>query len=349
MEPPKADTLSGRALRKTVAAALRLPRPVAKRIFGEPPVNDRGAPLDWQTHLLLRLMATTGSPELHELGAEQARTVYDRANALFDLKPRPMHAIEELSVAGADSTLSMRVYRPAPGPLPACVFFHGGGYVIGSYDGYEGFCSAFAELGQCVVLSVDYRLAPEFPFPAAPRDCQAAFNDIWARREELGIDGARLGVAGDSAGGNLAAVVAQQQLVDDGALPAHQLLIYPKTDQGTDYPSHNHFGDGFLLTQEMVSWFGDCYKAASEDPRCSPIRFERLAELPPTTVITAGFDPLRDEGEAYAEKLQAAGAEVSHYCCDQLIHGFVTQGGVVDAAAAAVADMAEQFRRAISA
>jgi acetyl esterase len=293
MQPPKPDSLAGQALKYGVRTALRMPRGLASRIFGEAPTK--------------------------------------------------MQSIREITFTGPASELAARVYRPREGRLPGCVFFHGGGFVIGSHDSYEGFCTALAKRADCVVISVDYRLAPERPFPAAIADCCAAFEAVLKRADELGVIRDSVAVAGDSAGGNLATVVCQQQVEQGRPLPTYQLLIYPKTDYGDAYRSRRLFAEGFLLTGSMIDWFRQCYGADDDDPRCSPARFGRLSALPPATVITAGFDPLRDEGEAYAEKLSQAGVDVHHHCCDQLIHGFRTQGGIVDAAAAAIADLAEEF------
>ena len=349
MRPPEHDTLAGQALRQSVRAALRMPAALARRIFGEPPRNDRGAPLDFQTHLLLRIMEQAGAPDLHEVGPEEARQIYDRANRLFDLDPLSMHSVEDITIPGPAGDLPGRIYRPRKGALPGCVFFHGGGFVIGSHDSYEGFCSALAKGADCAVISVGYRLAPECPFPAAIADCRAGFEWVREQSRELGLMGEQIVVAGDSAGGNLATVVCQQQAEEGRPLPAHQLLIYPKTDYGDAFQSRKLFAQGFLLTQDMIDWFNHCYGADDDDPRCSPNRYDDLSILPPATVITAGFDPLRDEGETYAQRMAQAGVDVTYYCCDRLIHGFITQGGVVDAAAAAVADLAEEFGRCLRA
>ena len=300
MIPPEANSLPGRTMRQTVRAAVRMPSPMLLRLFGEPPRNDCGAPLDLQIHALLRLMEATGSPRIEELGAEAARQIYRRANQTFDLAPAPMHRIEDRLYDSPHGPLPARVYRPRPGKLPACVFYHGGGFVIGCPDTYDGLCRALARRAGCVVISVAYRLAPEHPFPAAVDDALAAFQWVRARADDLGLNQERIAVAGDSAGGNLAAVVCQRLVALDAPPPAHQLLIYPKTDHRDRYPSRERFAEGFYLTRALVDWFGACYlpEPTDPDPRVSPILFDALHALPPATVITAGFDPLRDEGEA---------------------------------------------------
>ena len=333
-------------MRQSLRAAVRTPEPLARRLFGEPPKNDCGAPLDRQVHILLQMMDNVGSPKLEELGAYEARQVYRRANQTFDLAPCEMHSVEDRQIVGPGGDIGLRIYRPVVGELPGVVFYHGGGFVIGDLDGYDGFCRAFAERTGCLVVSVDYRLAPEHPFPAAVDDCVQAFRWVRANAGELNVDREQIAVAGDSAGANLATVVCQQQIVADEPTPARQLLLYPKVDQQGDYPCRKLFGHGFFLTDDMICWFSQCYlkEADKSDPRASPIVFDRLGEMPPAMIVTAGFDPLRDEGEVYAARLGDAGVDVSYRCQDELVHGFITMGGIVDAAAQAVADIAEEFR-----
>lgn len=347
MKPPPIGSTAARLLKGTLYGAVRMPRSLAGRVFGPTPRNDRDASLDWQTHVLLNLLESTGAPQLHELGADQAREIYKRSNRIFDAAPRPMHAIEDLRLEGPDGPLSARLYRPRPGRLPACVFFHGGGFVMGSLDGYEGLCTRMAERCDCVVISVDYRLAPEHPFPAAVEDAIASFESVVARAASLGVDAERIAVAGDSAGGNLAAIVCQAMVERQGRLPSHQLLIYPKTDNRRHYASRELFADGFFLDSPLIDWFLNAYLGnadISHDPRISPILFDAPEALPAATIVTAGFDPLRDEGAAYAARLEEAGVFVQNRCCDRLVHGFATMGGLIDAASRAVDDVCEEFR-----
>lgn len=380
MKPAEPHTLVGRLMRQSLRSAVRMPPAAATRLFGEPPRNDRGAPLDAQLHVMLEMIATTGSPRLEELGAAEARAIYRRASQSFDLDPRPMRLVEERRCPGPAGEIPIRIYRPdlsghhaarLGGPAgdlpPACVFFHGGGFVVGCPDTYDGFCRALARLAGCVVLSVDYRLAPEHPFPGPVDDCVAAFRWIHANATRLGIDPERIVVAGDSAGANLATVVCQQQIVDGDRLPVHQLLIYPSTDFHTVYASRELFCDGFYLTRSLMEWFASCYTGSVSaeapvvestvvespvaespaadplDPRLSPLHFDALHAMPAATVITAGFDPLRDEGEAYVRRLDEAGVSVAARSFDQLTHGFVSMGGIVDAAAHAVVDTAVEL------
>lgn len=349
MKPPPINSLAAGLMRRALKTAVCMPRGLAEAIYGPAPTNDRGVSLDWQTHVLLSVLEGAGQPELHELGVAEAREVYTRANHLFDVAPRPMHAVEDHEFGGPFGPIPARLYRPRPGRLPVCVFFHGGGFVIGDLDGYDGVCRMLAERGDMVVISVDYRLAPEHPFPDPVDDCVAAFRAIRDRADRLGLDPHRLVVAGDSAGGNLATVLCQELVKEQEELPIYQLLIYPKTDQREqgDYASRELFADGFFLTSSMVDWFSQTYLGDADvaaDPRVSPNCFEDLHLLPPTHMITAGFDPLRDEGEAYADRLAQSGVRVTRHCCSQLVHGFVSMGGLIDAAAHAVSDMAEQLR-----
>lgn len=309
--------------------------------------NDRGAPLDPQAHALLTLLEQTGSPRLEQLPPEEARTVYRRANELFGLDPQPVEFIEDRSFLGPAGRIDARVYRPRNGELPGCVYFHGGGFVVGGIEGYDALCRVLARRLDCVVVSVDYRLAPEHPFPAGVEDACAGWDYVIDSADQLGIDPRCIAIAGDSAGANLATVVCQHCAEESKPLPARQLLIYPMVDQCCDHLSRRRFAEGFYLTQPLIEWFSECCLAGADgtDPRVSPLHYADPQRLPPAMVVTAGFDPLRDEGEAYARRLEDAGVNTIHRSFDRLIHGFVTLGGVVDAATRAVADIAEEFRQ----
>lgn len=337
--------------RYTVRSAVRMPRLLGERLFGAPPANDRGTPLDFQTHMMLSLAEYVGQPALHELGAEGARAEYLRTNLMCNLPVCDLRDIEDRQIDGPHGPIPVRIYRPSHAPgMPACVYYHGGGFVIGGLDGYDGLCSALAKRSRSVVISVDYRLAPEHPFPAPIDDSVTAFRWVRDHAADLGIDAERIAVTGDSAGGNLATVVSQQLVEAGEEGPDYQLLIYPTTDQVGEYASHRLFGDGFLLTGPMMSWFTQNYLgdySQLDDPRVSPLRFDALDRLPRAGVITAGFDPLRDEGQAYAEALSDAGVHVAHRSYDQLIHSFITMGGLIDAAGLAVAQIGDDLRIAL--
>lgn len=237
----------------------------------------------------------------------------------------PVAGVEDTVVGGAEGDLPARIYRPdtADAAVPTLVFFHGGGFVIGDLETHDDVCRLLCSSGEMVVVSVDYRLAPEHPFPAAPQDALAATRWCHAHVGDLGGDPSRLAAGGDSAGGNLAAVVAQQLNGTDTPVAA-QLLIYPAVDQHADreWASGTENATGYYLTRTDIDWFGHQYAADPDSPLASPL-LQPLTGLPPAVVGTAGFDPLRDMGDAYAEALTAAGVTVVHRPHPSLIHGFV--------------------------
>ena len=347
MIPPDIETPGGMFARSALYGALRLPLGPVARLGAEMIRNDRGAPLDGQTQRLLGLMELQGGAAPEKMSLRDARLTYDRANRLFDFAREELLIVEDHRVPTEAGGIDVRVYRPKVGVLPGCVFYHGGGFTIGSVEGYDHFCRWFARRTETVVVSVEYRLAPEAPFPAGVEDALSAYRWVRENAGTLGLQKDRIAVAGDSAGATLAAVVTQEEILASGEAPYHRLLIYPKTDQGPGYPSREHFKRGFLLTGELMAWFTRCYLPDGcdpEDPRVSPICFERLREFGTTTVVTAGFDPLRDEGEAYVRRLKEAGVAVSHFQFDRLIHGYLMMGGVVDAARRANEELAAEFR-----
>jgi acetyl esterase len=319
--------------------------------------------LDPQAKKLLQRVAASGFPPLHTLSAPDARVLFADGNRRLAGEPMAVHAVENLSAALGDRMLALRVYRPLPAvpaqsgesaaprhrlsadsdavssAAPCLVYFHGGGWTIGDLDTHDNVCRHLALHGRCVVVSVQYRLAPEHKFPAALEDAVDAVLWIAAHAAELHIDPARMAVGGDSAGGNLAAVAAiavrEEPASPTGLTLVHQLLIYPATDMGLDTASHLRFAEGYYLTRESALWFRDNYlrgEADRDDWRASPLRARDLSGLPPAYVITAGFDPLRDEGRAYAERLAAAGVEVVYECFEGQIHGFVDKLGIMAAA-----------------
>ena len=320
-------------------------------LFGAPPRNDRGAPLDEQTHVMLGILARAGRPTLDQLGPTRARAELRAQADLGKLSPPPLHRVEDRRIDTPEADLPVRIYTPrSGGVLPATVYFHGGGFVIGDLESHDALCRALALRSGSVVVAVDYRLAPEHPFPCAAHDACAAFRWTVANASALGIDPSRVAVAGDSAGGNLAAVVAQVMRDEGGVMPSFQLLIYPAVDLTRSFESHRTFRSGYFLTESLMDWFLANYvsdPAHMRDPKGSPIVTRDLAGLPPAHVVTAGFDPLRDEGEAYADALRAAGVPATSRCYDSLIHGFTAMGGLVDAAAHAVDDLGAHLHRAL--
>lgn len=264
--------------------------------------------------------------------------------------PTPVAAVEDQTIAGPGGALGLRIYRPeGNAPAPLLVFYHGGGWVIGDLDSHDELCRQLCAGAGCVVVSVDYRLAPEAKFPAAPEDCYAA--TLWAvhNAAAIGADSGRVCVAGDSAGGNLAAAVCLMARERGGPVIRHQLLIYPVTDYNLETASYRDNAEGYFLTREMMRWFWSHYvvdAAQAEDPLASPLH-ANLAGLPAATVITAGYDPLRDEGIAYAQALTAAGVAVEHRLFPGMIHGFVSMPGGLTQTAVAVDYLCQRARAAL--
>lgn len=308
-----------------------------------------------QARALLDLIEERGLPATHTLTPAEARSVYRDRRHFTQPDAPEVDEVRDLQADGPHGAIALRLYRPLGGGtavLPVLVYFHGGGWTIGDLDTHDTLCRELANGSGCAVVSVDYRMGPEHCFPAAIDDALAATR--WVRREAaaLGVDAGRLAVGGDSAGGNLAAVVALAAR-DAGDLPiAFQLLIYPATDMRRDHPSHTRNGRGYLLTRESIAYYHDHY---IDDPRhdldwrASPLLASDFAGLPPALVITAGHDPLVDEGADYARRLSDAGNRVSYVCFERQIHGFITMGRVLDEAHTAVALCAVELRRALRA
>ena len=307
-----------------------------------------------QTRALLDFIEQRGIPPTHTLSVADARAYYRDRRHVTQPAPPEMALVRDLAAGGPHGSIPLRLYRPsgssATETLPVLVYYHGGGWVIGDLDTHDTLCRELATGAGCAVVSVDYRMAPEQRFPAAVDDCMAAAYWVRDHAAELRLDAARLAVGGDSAGGNLAAVVAITAR-DSGDLPiAFQLLIYPATDQHRSHPSHTENGQGYLLTSDTMAYFTGHYlpeRAQYDDWRASPLLHPDLSNLPPALVLTAGFDPLRDEGAAYAERLTAAGNRASYVCFDRQIHGFILMGKVIDEANTAVALCAAELRRAL--
>ena len=308
-----------------------------------------------QARALLDLIEQRGIPPTHTLTPEVARNFYRERRGFSQPDSPPMAHVQELVAPGLHGAIPLRLYRPLPagvgGPLPALVFFHGGGWVIGDLDTHDTLCRQLANMAGCVVVAVDYRMGPENRFPAAVDDCIAATRWVHQQANSLEIDATRIAVGGDSAGGNLAAVVAIAAR-DSGDLPVmFQLLIYPATDMRRTAPSHTTNGQGYMLTSDTMTYFHDHYitdPAHDLDWRSSPLLHPDLSRLPPALVLTAGFDPLRDEGAAYAHALTTAGGSASYLCFERQIHGFITMGRLLDEANAAVSMCAAELRRAFT-
>ncbi|GAA5232043.1 alpha/beta hydrolase [Verticiella sediminum] len=308
-----------------------------------------------QARVLIDLMAERGIAPIHTQPPEAARQQYRERGALTQPEPPALARVEDLSAPGPHGPIALRLYAastPQQGRLPVLVYYHGGGWVIGDLQTHDTLCRQLAQASGCAVVAVDYRLAPEHRFPAAVDDCLAATRWVAAEAGRLGLDASRLAVGGDSAGGNLAAV-ASLYARDHADMPriAFQLLIYPATDQRRGTPSHETNGDGYVLTRDTMTYFHDHYLIDDRhdtDWRASPLLHEDLARLPPALVITAGYDPLRDEGLYYAQRLTEAGNRATLVSFERMIHGFITMGKAFDETETAVQLCANELRRALA-
>jgi acetyl esterase len=305
--------------------------------------------LDPQARAVIERLAASGAPPLHTLTPDEARRAYRASRAALAAAPAYVEEIRELSIPGPAGPLRARLYRPgvAGSPPPGLVYFHGGGFIYGDLDTHDIVCRGVAQCAPCAVVSLDYRLAPEHRFPAAVEDAFAATAWIAANGAALGIDPARLVVAGDSAGGNLAAVTALMARDAGGPALSMQVLIYPTTDFAEEAESVARLAEGYLLTRESIRWVKRTYLRDERDAfdwRASPLRAGDLSKLPAAYIITAGFDPLRDEGGAYAERLAQAGTAVTHERFDGQVHGFLLMGADIAAAGHAIQRIGQMLR-----
>jgi acetyl esterase len=312
-------------------AVLALPPPAIRRLVG-PPVQVDGRTLDPAVQLLLHLEARALPLAGDRRDVVRRREVLARAAGLAMPRARGVHSVDR-RIPGPAGPLAVRLYRSfaAGAEPPAIVYFHGGGFVVGDLDSHDGSCRLLARETGAVVMSVDYRRAPEHPFPAATRDALAAFRWAHANPRELAIRPGAVAVMGDSAGGTLAAVLCQLARDDGGPTPIAQGLVYPATDLRGGTESMRLFADGFLLTGEDIRWFLAQYlpdPALASSPEVSPLLAPDLTGLPPAHVWTGGFDPLRDEGRAYADRLADAGVPVRYRCLDDQVHGFFALGAL---------------------
>jgi acetyl esterase len=296
--------------------------------------------LDPDAAAVFKALQEAGRPPYETLSPAEARAYYALARFVTNPEPPQLQSVQPLAIPSPAGPIAARVYTPlnlrkTNGLAPCLVFFHGGGWVIGDLDSHDVACRKLADEGQLVVISIDYRLAPEHKFPAAVDDAIAATQWIADHAKQLGIDASRLMVGGDSAGGNLAAVVALSARDGNGPDIAGQVLIYPATDFAMTHPSHREPETSILLTHTVIRWFCDHYlngPADVGDWRASPARAKTFAGLPPAYVLTAGADPLRDEGDEYAARLKAAGVAVTHRTFPGQFHGFFTMGKLLQQA-----------------
>ncbi|UOR13693.1 alpha/beta hydrolase [Halobacillus amylolyticus] len=304
--------------------------------------------LDPQAKFILEQMEAAGEPPMHEQTPEEARESADFS--LLAGEPEEVEKVENRTIPGPGGNIPVRIYTPeGQGPFPALVFYHGGGWVIGDLDTVDVPCRLLANRSSCVVISVDYRLAPEYKFPAAADDAYAVAKWTVENGALIQVDGERVAVGGDSAGGNLAAVVSLMARDKNDISLAYQLLIYPVTNHSYDTRSYRENADGYLLTKDSMEWFWNHYLRNEEDgknPYASPLLADDLSGLPPALVVTAGFDPLRDEGEAYAERLKEAGVSIEAKRYDGMIHGFFWMPGVLDQGKECIDKAASALKRA---
>jgi acetyl esterase len=302
--------------------------------------------LDLDAAAVFKAFQEAGRPAYETLTAPEAREFYSQARLVSNPEPPELESVKPLSIGAPHGAIAARIYTPKTlrktnGLAPCLVFFHGGGWVIGDLETHDVVCRKLAHEGELIVVSVDYRLAPEHPFPAAVDDAIASTKWIAANAKQLGIDASQLMVGGDSAGGNLAAVVSLASRDGNGPGIAGQVLIYPATDFSRRHPSHREPETSILLTHSVIGWFMNHYLGGADidDWRASPARAKTLAGLPPAYVLTAGADPLRDEGDEYARRLKEAGVSVSYRHFPGQFHGFFTMGKLLQQANVAVSEI----------
>ena len=308
--------------------------------------------LDPDAAAVYKAFQDAGRPPYETLTPAEARAYYLAALPVTNPEPPELAEVRDVSIPAPHGAIPARLYRPtrlraANGLAPGLVFFHGGGWVIGDLDSHDVVCRKLAFEGELIVISVDYRLAPEHKFPAGMEDAVTATQWVATSARELGIDAARLSVGGDSAGGNLAAVVAIAARDGKGPAISGQVLIYPATDFAMTHPSHREPETSILLTHSVIKWFRDHYlngAADEHDWRASPARATTLIGLPPTYVLTAGADPLRDEGDDYAHRLKEAGVPVTHRTFAGQFHGFFTMGKLLQQANVAANEIGAWLR-----
>jgi acetyl esterase len=302
-----------------------------------------------EVRALLAMIDAQGAPPLEEQDPIEARNSRTEPMKMLGGEPEALARVEDLSIPGPGGDVPVRLYASGyDGVRPALIYFHGGGFVFGNIETHDAVCRALAKESGGVVISVDYRLSPEHKFPAALEDSYAATVWAAANAERLGIDAQRIAVGGDSAGGNLATVIAMRCRDAGGPALAGQLLIYPVTDLSSfETASHRELGEGYFLTRAGMEWFTGHYLASGDQarlPEVSPLLAPDLSGLPPALVITAEFDPLRDEGEAYARRLQQAGGQVTVSRYPGMIHGFISMRGVLAAGRKGIQEAASFIR-----
>jgi len=304
--------------------------------------------IDPQAREVIDYLSRLDLPPIDRMSPPEARRQYREVRAALRPPAPDLAVVRDLDAEGTSGKIRLRLYRPADDVLPALIYFHGGGWVVGDLDTHDVVCRQIAAQARAAVIAVDYRLAPEHPFPAAADDAWSATTWIAKHAAELGIDPKRMAVGGDSAGGGLAAVVALMARDSRKLRLTLQVLVYPGTDLIREHPSHSTYAEGYLLTTAAMKWFVAQYAPTvdmREDWRASPLLAPWVHGVAPALIIAAELDPLLDEGEAYARRLQGARVPVEYHRLDGMIHGFITMGGKVDAANKAVSMIADRLRR----
>jgi acetyl esterase len=342
-------SLMRKARSLAIQGIFSLPRPVLRRLVGPPVVVD-GKTLDLEMQVLLKLQQLEGPPAESQPMEKARRQIVATSQLLAG--NLPIGAVTDRSIDGPGGPIGLRFYTPRTStePSPALVYVHGGSFMHGDLDSHDGICRMLAEDAQVRVIAVDYRRAPENPFPAAVDDVWAAWAWVNENAEGLGLDPSRIAIGGDSAGGNLASVTALRAARERTMEPAFQLLIYPCTVFGQTTKSKETYGEGFYLSRKLMDLADVNYLAGYEnlaDPRVSPLLNDPTG-VAPAYVVTAGFDPLLDEGEAYADLMREAGVDVEYRCEDSLIHAFVNMAGTARSARAAVARAGAALRRGLA-
>lgn len=332
--------------------ALKMPTLLSVLLYAGRRNRVDGLTLDAKAQLICDIVEQARTTAIEDLTPEESRAQLATFSRLLGGAATAVSSVENITIPGPNGDIFARLYRPLnadSGPLPVLIYYHGGGWIQGDLETHDQPCRLLANASGGLVLSVDYRLAPENKFPAGVEDCLAAFRWVRDNPEEIGADEKRVAVGGDSAGGNLSAVVCQQTALSGETGPMFQLLIYPATDSRMNSKSHTLFADGYFLTRERINWYLGLYlddvKKHETDLRFSPRHNEDLSGQPPAFVITAGFDPLRDEGRAYHDALLAAGVKSDYLQYDGMIHAFINMAGVLPQAK----DMLEKSGAALKA
>ena len=307
-------------------------------------------PVNAQTRAFIELMSEGEKQPLEEREPAEVREEVEQTAADIAPEPEAVAKIENRTIPGPAGAIPIRIYRPeGTEPFPILVYFHGGGWVVGSLDAVDPICRSLANGARCLVVSVAYRLAPEHKFPAAAEDAYAATQWVADNAAAIGGSGETIAVAGDSAGGNLAAVVALMARDKGGPSLIYQVLFYPVTDYGLGTQSYEQYAEGYLLSKDDMVWFWDCYLASPEDgyrPYASPLLAQDPSNLPPALIITAEYDVLRDEGEMYGDRLILAGVPAKNTRYHGTIHGFVSAAKYIDQGWQALAEAAAELRAA---